>query len=74
MNLKHLKKYLNNFSIILILDVLHNEVKSINFKSIPSVYLYFAKDKSYPFQYDGQIQYDDLVKWVQYLIKLDKEK
>jgi hypothetical protein len=56
------------------MDVLHNEVKSINFKSIPSVYLYFAKDKSYPFQYDGQIQYDDLVKWVQYLIKLDKEK
>ena len=56
------------------MDVLHNEVKSINFKSIPSIYLYFAKDKNYPFQYEGKIEYDSLLKWVKYLIKLDKGK
>lgn len=56
------------------MDVLHNEVKSLNFKSIPSIYLYFAKDKNYPFQYEGKIEYDSLLKWVKYLIKLDKGK
>ena len=54
-----------------IMDMFSNEVKSVEIDSIPSIYLYFAKDKKKPFKYKGIMLYQSLEKWIKNLIKIN---
>ena len=54
-----------------IMDMFSNEVKSVEIDSIPSIYLYFAKDKKKPFKYKGIMLYQSLEQWIKNLVKIN---